>query len=403
MVPNFPTTRRGALAIGAGTLAALAGCSFLDSPGSESIGEWPSYAHDARNTGYVRETTSPPDEPQRLWTFETAFRSTGPPAVGTETTFHVVGHRLYALDRLDGSERWQTALGTWGSEACILANGTVYVGSSHGVHAVDATTGDEEWTHEVNGGVWGPPAYADGTVVVGTNAGRGAGQVIALNDGEAWTHDVAVGVVSGATIVDGTVYVGTWDEARGGDDLAERQTLYALDLADGSEQWTFSAVGGPVSVPAVTGGTVYVTCGDGNVYAVDAANGEEQWSVEVPVGGTSVPAVVEGVIYVGSTDGHVYAFSADDGSRLWRVPVGGAVERGIAVVDEVSEESRYEGHRQRLVYTGTADGTVAVVKTETEEQLASVGLGAPVVTPPFVRDRLIHVGTGDGNVHVLGE
>jgi outer membrane protein assembly factor BamB len=400
-------TRRATLRAGAlGLAGSFAGCAALSEAldGTDAdVREWSSYGHDVRYTGHVRDYTAPPDDPDRLWTFDTAFRSTGAQAVGRETVFGVAGHRLYAIDRLDGTVRWTQTVGTWGGEAPVLVGCRLYVGTSGSVVAVSATDGETAWEHDVNGGVFAPPAVADDRVFAGSN---GPGTVIAIEGGdEEWTFDTGLYTVSGPAVVDGTVYVGTWSghpNHQSESEIADAQALYALDADGDGEEWSFDDLRGGCSVPAVADGTVYVTCGDDRVYAVDADSGEKDWDVEVSLNPGSAPAVVEGVVYVGSTDGSVYALDADDGSEVYRVEVAGPVEYGIAVVDEVAEESQYEGHRQRLVYASTAAGTVDVLKTETRELLASVDLGAPLDTPPAVRGRLIHVGMDDGNVHVLG-
>ncbi|WP_435102552.1 PQQ-binding-like beta-propeller repeat protein [Halarchaeum sp. P4] len=406
MSPPLHRTRRRVLSASAAAgVAGLAGCtSLLDRSSATVAGEWPSFGHNAQNTGYVRDETAPPDTLVRLWTSETAFRNVGPAAIATETVFHVIGHRLYALDRLDGTIRWKTTVGTWGSEAPILVDNTLYVGWSGGVRALNAATGERVWTVDIDGGVWGAPAYADGTVIVGSNAGRGAGSIIGMRDGsEDWRYEVEVGTLSGATAVNGTAYVGTMaDVGRSAEADDDTQSVFAVSTADGSEEWTFTGVSGDVSVPAVTDGRVYVSCADDHLYAIDAANGEQVWASELPVAATSAPAVVNGVVYVGSTDGHVYALDAASGKPTYRVDVGGPIRDGLAVVDKVDEDAQYEGWRQRLVYAGTTDGRVAVVKTGTQDVVSTVRLGAPISGPPFVRDRLVHVATNDGNVHVLG-
>jgi outer membrane protein assembly factor BamB len=59
-------------------------------------------------------------------------------------------------------------------------------------------------------------------------------------------------------VAGGTVYVGVGSG------------LYALDAATGHVRWTYTTAG-PVSAPAVAGGTVYVGSYDGKIYALYAA------------------------------------------------------------------------------------------------------------------------------------
>jgi outer membrane protein assembly factor BamB len=187
------------------------------------------------------------------------------------------------------------------------------------------------------------------------------------------------------------------------ENVAALRSVLAVSLDDGTEAWRFTEPRGNASVPAVADDRVYVACGDDHLYAVDATGGTRRWRTEIPLAPTSPPAVVDGTVYAASTDGHVYAVDAGSGEVAYRADAGAPLEAGLAVVDEVNEESQYEGWRQRLVYAGTVEETLAVVKTDSRSVRSTVDLGAPVAGPPAVRDRLVHVGTDDGNVHVLGE
>jgi len=75
-----------------------------------------------------------------------------------------------------------------------------------------------------------------------------------------------------------------------------------------TERWTFGTGDAVKSSPAVVDGTVYVGSDGGSVYALDAADGTEQWSTKFEMASVdSSPAVVDGTVYVGSDDGTVYA------------------------------------------------------------------------------------------------
>jgi len=69
-------------------------------------------------------------------------------------------------------------------------------------------------------------------------------------------------VTSSPTVADGTVYIGSRDNS-----------VYALDAADGSQQWSFATGDRVRSSPTVVGGTVYVGSNDNSVYAIEASSG----------------------------------------------------------------------------------------------------------------------------------
>jgi outer membrane protein assembly factor BamB len=136
-------------------------------------------------------------------------------------------------------------VGTLSGRASAQASGpTVYVGGGDGtLYALDAATGDTQWT---------------------------------------FTRPAA-GVGSSPTVVDGTVYVGS-----GFEDGA----LHAVDATTGDRQWVVDTGGGVSSSPTVVDGTVYVGSLDGTLYAVDAATGRRAWTVQTGESVRSSPTVV---------------------------------------------------------------------------------------------------------------
>jgi hypothetical protein len=99
----------------------------------------------------------------------------------------------------------------------------VYVGSTDGkLYAVNADSGDQEWSYSIGSNVRSP------------------------------------------TIAGGTVYVGANDN-----------NLHAVDADSGSKQWAYSTGGGIYSPPTVSDGIVYFGSGDDNIYAVDTGHSKD--------------------------------------------------------------------------------------------------------------------------------
>jgi len=118
---------------------------------------------------------------------------------------------------------------------------------------------------------------------------------------------------------DGAAFVGSWDGR-----------FYRLDLADGSEEWSFDTGDVVMSNPAIDPdrGVVYVGSDSHYVYALEAATGDELWSTDVDghvIG--SITATAE-TILVGSYDTHLYALDRETGNRRWRVENRGHVTSG---------------------------------------------------------------------------
>ena len=93
---------------------------------------------------------------------------------------HEPDERLVALERSDGSTRWETPLEriepmavqyapSWSSPA--IAGDVVVVGTSQGLVAASLTDGEGLWRVSTESRVVASPAVADGTVVVGDSSG----------------------------------------------------------------------------------------------------------------------------------------------------------------------------------------------------------------------------------------
>jgi hypothetical protein len=158
--------------------------------------------------------------------------------IWTGDTLYVVGaldkdnHLLTARDA-GGSVLWtaSTTLGG-GTGSPALGNGVLVVSGANGnIEAFDASNGSHLWSHAV-----GTALYQ---MVNGLRVAKGTSGTPAITDSLAW-----IGSLDGK--------------------------LYALDLASGSEVWSWD-FGVPVaSSPAVSGNMLFVATEDGHLYAFNS-------------------------------------------------------------------------------------------------------------------------------------
>ncbi|MGW3209022.1 outer membrane protein assembly factor BamB family protein [Streptomyces sp. NPDC001135] len=279
----------------------------------------------------------------------------------------------------------------------VLADGTVYIGSSRGrVHALDAATGAEQWTHTTRGRLdsCSSPAVVGGTVYIGTSHGL----VYALDAAtgkEQWTYTTRDDRFCSPTVVGGTVYIGS-----------DERKVYALDAVTGSEQWIQTIRGSVSSSPAVVDGTVFLSSSDGRVYALDAITGTERWTHRADAYESSSPAVGNGTVYFSSGDGLFYAVDASTGAQRWTQ----AADCSSSSSPTVANGTVYVGGLgDCLLYaldaaTGTKRWTIAGLTDswKPEDDNDDLAYFDDVLSSPVVVEGIVHITSHDGEMlHAL--
>lgn len=268
---------------------------------------------------------------------EANFRSS--PTIGENAIYIGDVGAVYALNSDD-----QTALWKFKTESKVVSiiehQGTAFLKSSYNpgsVHALNAKTGEEYWSIEVdgtgesNGGL----AFHDGVLFFGTKNGMHA---VDVKTGEHLWHQKTEWVNTTPAVVDGTVYFGSWDN-----------NLYAFDATDGTEIWSFETGDVINSSPTVVENTVYFGSNDHKVYALNATDGVELWFFKAGNSITTAPAVSDGHIYVGCMDGTLYAVSAKEGEEVWSFD---------AADDFLLSPTIKDGH----IYAGVFNGDVFALR-----------------------------------------
>jgi outer membrane protein assembly factor BamB len=216
----------------------------------------------------------------------------------------------FAVDRETGEQVWESeAMGTYSP---TLVDGRLYSAQlGSGVKCLDADSGEQLWRSEFGGGLDIVPAVADGTVV---SAGENGVYAFDAESGDRrWrSRPDGLGRPAEPTIVDGTVLFGEQDTETG--------RLYAVSLADGSEQWRVETETGSIKYsPAVAGSDVYLGTDDGVVHAIDREDRTVRWSAEVsPVVDTNRPTVTQNAVFVGTSSDEVISLSRSSGTERWR-------------------------------------------------------------------------------------
>lgn len=401
------------IALGAGLLVAAA-CSGsdegeaagqADAPDGGTPAAWAHHGNDLANTRTAPdETTLGPDNVDRL-------------------------RPVWSTGDVDGV-----------SGTPIVADGTVYVGdwTSH-VRALDAATGEELWSHDLDAYyVGGSVAVTDDRVFVGTFDGR----IVALDRGtgeQDWEADLdehPQSVVFGSPVaVEGLVVVGvgSFEVFAGGEDPSFRGHIMALDAETGEEEWNFFVTRGDetegpgVSVwssPAIDLERGHLYIGTGQAYAppapprsdavvaLDLRTGEEVWhrqftegdawtlaqptGLDADVGASPNLFQVDGVdaVGVGDKDGVYRALDRETGEVLWehRLTEGGL--QGGVMASATVEGGRIFVASNRA----NRDADLVALDADTGDELWRVDVEAHVTGPLTWANGVIYFADDDGRI-----
>ncbi len=330
---------------------------------------------------------------------------------------------------------WRVCTGGKVRSTPVVADGVVLFGSGDGkLYALDAATGGIRWTASLGGPVTSSPAVSGDTVLV------------VADDGRLQALDLATGAAKWATAAGPRVpYVQNEGDPRSWDFYASSPVVagdmavyggrdgavHAVDIASGSELWSFTTGGAVRATPAVAGGVVFAGGMDGILYALDAATGKERWRFDTsgntyfPRGEVqSSPAIADGTVVFGARDGFLYALDAATGKERWRsdhqgswVITSPAVTHGLVIAGSSDgefvqavelatgkERWRYDTHARvfsspavagGLAYLGTWDGTLLGIDLRSGAVKARTLAESAIMSSPVLVDGRLFVGSDD--------
>jgi outer membrane protein assembly factor BamB len=308
------------------------------------------------------------------------------PAGTTGGTPAVVDNRVYvgttagvaAFNATTGATIWNKNLSANFTASPSVVGNTLYIGDLSGnFYALKATTGATLWKVKLAGAFYGSAVVAKGIIYVGSYAGS----FYALNattGAVIWSYALSSGTDSSAALVNGNVYFGGYDN-----------NIYCLNAATGAKVWSYTTGGHVESAPAIANGTLYVGSDDAKVYAIGTSGanaGYLLWSYTTGSAVYGSPTIYNNRVYIGSADDSLYALNARDGSLYFSFPTNGLVRSAIAANGVV-----YFTSQDNLAYAITAYGGI----------LATGAIGADYFGSPAVSDGKLFIATGSGDLYAF--
>ncbi len=185
--------------------------------------------------------------------------------------------------------------------------------ASGNVSSINASTGDSNWSIELN------------FLASGTSAGFG---LVVVSD------------------IDGNVI--------------------AVDQNDGSKLWSTNVKGEVLSKVAIDAKIVVVKTGSGELLGLDKENGEILWSYRsklplLTVRGSSSPVIVDDLVYVSFDNGRLGVFELNSGFQVW----DGAISyvKGVSELENLIDSDSSPVVDGGLIYTTNYQGNLNIFDT----------------------------------------
>jgi outer membrane protein assembly factor BamB len=289
-----------------------------------------------------------------------------------------------------------------GFAAPVIVGDVAIALGSKAVYGVDLSSGQQAWRVARTGGPITEPAVgtAGGTtmiVYVDGGSNQEPSKLIAIDAAtqkQLWTFSLGAASVSGVSVDGSLAFVG---DTQG--------VLYAVDVAKGTQEWTFKGTGRIEAPPAIADGVVYVGSrelqqGNATVRALDESTGTQKWMfAQQQLASGSAITVSDGRAIAGFTDRLARAFDAATGSGEWTALMTNALSpRGAPAV------------ATGAVYLADLAGTVERVSADSGSRMWSYRFNAVRSLPipyldfwssPVLTGSSVLIGLGDGRLGAL--
>lgn len=372
-----PPSRREWLASCASGAALLAFPGRLRAQTRSADAGWPIFRGDAALTG-VGASSSLPQAPKLLWSFEADSEPTSPVVMGDRVMVATRDGDLIALDFGSGKQAWRTKIEAGFEGAPTCAPGLVVVPDLEGsIHAFASTDGKKLWSHATEGKseIKASVAVAEGVAVVGSY--DGTLHALNLADGSPrWKHESEAQIHSTCAIQNGLAHVAGCDGHFRG-----------LDVATGAVKLDVRFGGYTAASPAMSEGLAVFGTFSNDVVAIDLAKKAVVWRYtpkkQFPF--YSSAAISDGLVFVGSRDKALHVLDLKTGELRFTVDTQGKIDSSPVIL----------GSR---VFFGSHDGRIRGVDVKTKQSVFSYETGAPVATSPALAGNRLLVAATDGRI-----
>ncbi len=173
-------------------------------------------------------------------------------------------HNVYALGAVDGSPVWTFTTDGQVYSSAAVGSDSIYIGSDDkNLRKLAISDGHERWHFTTGGHVSSSPALTSDTVYFGSQDGAAYAVPVGGAAHATWRFPTHGSVFSSPIFANDMVFVGSSD-----------QNVYAIGT-DGKQRWVFKTGGAVNGRFVVANGVVYAN--SDHLYALNAADGTKMW------------------------------------------------------------------------------------------------------------------------------
>jgi len=358
----------------------------LDSPAASSaIIDWPLFRGTRGLLGVAPGAL--PEEPELLWTFETAGAVTSSPVIADgRVYFGSDDAKLHCVDAATGEALWAFATEDMIEAPPMVVDGSVYIGSNDFfLYALDAASGELRWKFETGDKILGGANHVQteaGLCIVVCSYDASLYGIDAKSGKQLWQY-VTDNYVNGTPAVDGErTCFGGCDAVLHVVSVQTGKRLAAIDLGADSH------VAGSA---AIEDGRAYFGHYGNQFVCIDLATQKEVWHYDSPrFAFFSSPAIGADRVVFGGRDKQLHCVAKSDGAPIWTFKTGRKVDGSPVICGDE-------------VVFGSGDGRLYILGLEDGKARWSHDIGKALISSPAVADGKIFIGCNDSKLYVFGD
>lgn len=180
-----------------------------------------------------------------------------------------------------------------------------------------------------------------------------------------------------AAIADGTVFIGSLNGS-----------LFAFDLADGTEKWKLQTEIGFATSPSYRAGRLYLGDFDGKFFCVSADSGQIEWTYQVDAEINSCANFYKDSVLFGSQDSTLYCLDAVSGKLNWKHSINDQIRCTPSIVANRG-------------FVAGCDARLHVIDLDIGQSAAGVELDGPTGATPAIDGDVAYCGTEGGTFYAI--